>query len=102
MKRTLLANLFTCALMSARATVFHYVVVLDGPSEFPSNPSLGTVRRRPVMTMPRTPCSSKRLQRSVRQHDRLPHPRPTAIRSALRIRPGCHHHADLRGVSPWG
>lgn len=48
MKRMLLPAMFLCAVLSASATVFHYEVVLNGATEFPSNNSaglgLGTVR----------------------------------------------------------
>jgi hypothetical protein len=42
MKKSLLLILISCGLMSARAAVLHYVVALDGPSEFPANASPGT------------------------------------------------------------
>ena len=41
MKRLLLPALFLCGTLSASATVFHYVVGLDGASEFPTNNSAG-------------------------------------------------------------
>ena len=48
MKKMLLPAMFLCAVLSASATVFHYEVVLNGATEFPSNNSaglgLGTVR----------------------------------------------------------
>jgi hypothetical protein len=41
MKKLLSPALFLCAMLSASATVFHYEVVLDGATEFPSNNSAG-------------------------------------------------------------
>ena len=41
MKKLLLPALFLCAALSAPATVFHYEVVLNGATEFPSNNSAG-------------------------------------------------------------
>ena len=42
MKRVLLLVVMACGLLPARATVFHYEVSLNGPSEFPANASPGT------------------------------------------------------------
>jgi hypothetical protein len=42
MKRFFLTVFITCGLMSARATMFHYVVALNGSNEFPANTSPGT------------------------------------------------------------
>jgi hypothetical protein len=42
MKRILLPILMACGLVSARATVFHYVAMLDGSSEFPPRATPGT------------------------------------------------------------
>jgi len=42
MKTTVLSVLTACSVMSVQATVFNYVVALDGQSEFPPNASSGT------------------------------------------------------------
>ena len=48
MKKVFLSVVMACGLVPARATVFHYEVTLNGPSEFPANTSpgigMGTVR----------------------------------------------------------
>ena len=41
MKRVLCSVVMACGLVSARPTVFHYAVSLDGASEFPPNASRG-------------------------------------------------------------